>query len=305
MLPPPTGANAQGGAAGTAATPRPAPLRAGHHRQGNHRAGGITVHHVDERYFFEVPDSLLGRDFLLVTRVARRPEQLRRLPARPGRRSASASSAGRRGGDRVILRALAFDAVADDTLPIALSRRQQQLRPDPRRLSHRGLRQRQRIAVIDVTDFFAGDTPALTGLSAAQRRTYGVRRFDPARSFINSVQVVPDQRRSAARADVRRRRAAARSQRAARSRSRCASRSCSCPRIPMRPRYVDPRVGFFSVDRVNYGLDEQKAATQTSSRAGGSSRRIPPPTRAANSSSRSSRSSTTSIPRRRPSGGAT
>src|SRR5688500_16086589 len=32
--------------------------------------GGITVHRVDDRWLFEVPDSLLGRDFLLVSRIA-------------------------------------------------------------------------------------------------------------------------------------------------------------------------------------------------------------------------------------------
>ena len=35
------------------------------------------------------------------------------------------------------------------------------------------------------------------------------------------------------------------------------------PREPMRPRHADPRLGYFSINRVNYGLDEQKAATQT------------------------------------------
>jgi hypothetical protein len=35
------------------------------------------------------------------------------------------------------------------------------------------------------------------------------------------------------------------------------------PREPMRPRYADARIGFFSVERVNYGLDEQKAASQS------------------------------------------
>src|SRR5262245_8655596 len=35
--------------------------------------GGITVHRVDDRYFFEVPDSLVGRDFLMVTRVSGAP----------------------------------------------------------------------------------------------------------------------------------------------------------------------------------------------------------------------------------------
>ena len=35
--------------------------------------GGITVHRVDDRFFFEVPDSLVGRDFLMVTRVSGAP----------------------------------------------------------------------------------------------------------------------------------------------------------------------------------------------------------------------------------------
>ena len=35
------------------------------------------------------------------------------------------------------------------------------------------------------------------------------------------------------------------------------------PKVPMRPRIADQRVGFFTVERVNYGLDEQKAATET------------------------------------------
>jgi len=35
------------------------------------------------------------------------------------------------------------------------------------------------------------------------------------------------------------------------------------PQEPMRPRHADPRVGFFTVDRINYGLDELEAAPQT------------------------------------------
>src|SRR5262249_39492753 len=32
--------------------------------------GGITIHRVDERWFFEVPDSLLNRDILFVSRIS-------------------------------------------------------------------------------------------------------------------------------------------------------------------------------------------------------------------------------------------
>ena len=63
----PDGAGRQGGAAARSG-PRPyatvVPARAHSER------GGITVHKVDDRYLFEVPDSLMGRDFLLVSRIA-------------------------------------------------------------------------------------------------------------------------------------------------------------------------------------------------------------------------------------------
>lgn len=32
-------------------------------------SGGIIVHKVDEKWFFELPDSLLGRDFLQIGRA--------------------------------------------------------------------------------------------------------------------------------------------------------------------------------------------------------------------------------------------
>src|SRR5690606_33576083 len=34
------------------------------------------------------------------------------------------------------------------------------------------------------------------------------------------------------------------------------------PKEPMRPRFADSRVGYFSIERVNFGLSEQKAATE-------------------------------------------
>ena len=83
-------------------------------------AGGITVHRVDDRWFFEVPDSLARRDFLFVTRVAGVPANF------GGFTSAGTSLEDRlvrfeRDGDRVVLRSLEVGAYADDSLPIARS----------------------------------------------------------------------------------------------------------------------------------------------------------------------------------------
>src|SRR5687767_7897244 len=83
-------------------------------------AGGITTHRVDDRFFFEVPDSLVRRDFLFVSRVAGVPAGL------GGFTSAGTSVEERlvrweRTGDRLVLRSLAVSAYADDSLPIAKS----------------------------------------------------------------------------------------------------------------------------------------------------------------------------------------
>ena len=82
--------------------------------------GGITVHRVDDRWFFEVPDSLARRDFLFVTRIAGVPANF------GGFTSAGTSIEERlvrfeRSGERLVLRSLEVGAYADDSLPIAPS----------------------------------------------------------------------------------------------------------------------------------------------------------------------------------------
>jgi hypothetical protein len=116
--------------------------------------------------------------------------------------------------------------------------------------------------VLDVTDFFTGDTPALSGINAAQRRQYQVRRLDPARSFVNRMRAYP------INVEVRQTQTfdagAPPVDESTATFSLDVSQSIVLlPKVPMRPRYADERAGFFTVTRVNYGLDQQKAAEQT------------------------------------------
>ena len=225
-------------------------------------AGGITVHRVDDRWFFEVPDSLVRRDFMLVSRVAGVPSNF------GGFTSAGTSIEERvvrweRHLDRVLLRAIAFDAVADDSLPIALSVHNNNVGPILAAFPIQAFTRDSASYVLDVTDFFAGDTPAISGMSAAQRRQYQVRRLDPARSYINAVRSFP------LNIEVRHTQTydAAEPPPPDRSGSTMTIEMSQSivllPKEPMRPRYADARVGFFSIERVNYGLDEQKAASQS------------------------------------------
>jgi hypothetical protein len=223
--------------------------------------GGITVHQVDERWFFEVPDSLVGRDFLMVTRVAG-------VPAGSGGFQSAGSSLNERmirfnrANGRVMVQSVSAEAVADDTLPIALSVAQNNYPAIIGAFPIAAFTADSSSVVVDVTDFFATDNPATSGLGAAQRRTYGVRRLDAARSYISGVRAFP------LNIEVRQVQTfdAATPPGDANSGTVTMETRQSIvllPKVPMRPRHFDPRVGYFSVDRVNYGLDVQKAASET------------------------------------------
>jgi hypothetical protein len=222
--------------------------------------GGVTVHKVDERYFFEVPDSLLGRDFLMVTRISG-------VPAGAGGFQSAGSSLNERlvrwehVNGRIMLRRISVDAVADDTLPIARSVAQNNYAPIIGAFPIAAYAADSAAYVIDVTDFFGADNPATSGLSASQRTAYGVRRFDPARSYISSVRGFPIniEVRQVQTFDATRPPLDANSGTVT---METRQSLVLLPKEPMRPRAADARVGFFTVDRVNYGLDVQKAATQ-------------------------------------------
>ena len=225
--------------------------------------GGITVHQVDDRYFFEIPDSLLRRDFLLVSRESG-------VPA--GANNAGLEFAGmevsrrvvhwNRVNDRVQLEIISYAAVADDTLPIAISVRNNNFSAILGSFPIAAFTPDSNSFVIDVTDFFSGDTPALSGVNEATRRQWGVRRLDPARSYVSGVKsfpinvevrhvqtydaTTPPGDRTAGTVSVEMRQS-----------------MILLPKVPMRPRIFDQRVGFFTTRRINYGLDVLKAAEET------------------------------------------
>jgi hypothetical protein len=223
-------------------------------------SGAIIVHQVDDKWYFEIPDSLLGRDFLLVSRIAGVPVNF------PGFTSAGQSVAERvvrweRQNASLYLRSLSYQAVAHDSLPIARSVEANNLGPILGGFPIQATGPDSRSYVIDVTEFFSGDTPGISGLSPAQRRQYQVRRLDAARSYITSIKSFPlnveirhtqtfeageppfDQRSNSLTLEMR-------------------QSLVLLPQKPMRPRYADARVGFFTIEQINYGLDAQKAASQ-------------------------------------------
>ncbi len=223
--------------------------------------GVFAVHHKDDDWLFEIPDSLLGRDMLLISRIAGKMDGLGGF-APAGVATNRQMIRFERRGDQILLRKYSGVAVADDTLAIAASVEANYFAPILAAWDIEARGADSASSVIDVTDFFGGDTPHISGLSPAQRRTYGVRRLDANRSFISRVRSYP------LNVNVRHTLTYDASSPPTDERANTVTIEMNqslvlLPAEPMRPRYADPRVGYFTVSRINYGLDEQKAATET------------------------------------------
>ncbi|MBR9990275.1 MAG: zinc-dependent metalloprotease, partial [Gemmatimonadetes bacterium] len=115
--------------------------------------------------------------------------------------------------------------------------------------------------VVDVTSFYEGDTPAISGLNPARRRDYGVRRLDPDRSYIISARSYP--------VNVEVRHTQTFEATTPPSDAHIGALTIEMnqsivllPRDPMRPRHADDRVGYFSIRQVNFGIADQKAPEQ-------------------------------------------
>jgi Met-zincin/Domain of unknown function (DUF5117)/Domain of unknown function (DUF5118) len=223
--------------------------------------GLFTVHRVGDDFFFEIPDSLYNRDMLLITRIARVPAGFGGFIV-SGAKVAEQVLRWERRDDQVLLRKVSYSQVADDSLPIFESVVRNNFAPILGAFDIETIEPESGRAVIDVTDFYAGDTPALSGLSAARRRDYKVRRLDSDRSFINYVRSYP------LNVDVRHTLTFDAEAPPGGANTGTISMEMHqsmvlLPLEPMMPRVADDRVGYFSITQVNFGLDELKAAEQT------------------------------------------
>src|ERR1700688_1189295 len=107
----------RGGAAAAAAVPDPQPYDKVITKDAKTSKGLFTVHQIKERYYYEIPKSELGKEFLWNTQIARTT-----LGAGfGGQQIADRVVRWELNGNRVFLRDIKYDLVADSKLPISLA----------------------------------------------------------------------------------------------------------------------------------------------------------------------------------------
>ncbi len=219
-------------------------------------SGLFTIYAQGDSTFFAIPDSMLGRQMLLVSRIARTATNI----GYGGEETNETVVRWERQADRILLRTVSYLNVADDSLPIAKAVEAANFAPIVASLPILAFTKDSAAIVVDVTKLYSSDV-ALLGLDRRRRETFGVRRLDDNRSFIQSARSYPTnvEIRSVLSYD------ASKPPSNEETGTITLEMSHSMVLLPVRPmqaRLWDQRVGYFRVDQTDYGRDEQRAVNR-------------------------------------------
>lgn len=150
--------------------------------------GLLTVHKIDDKYYFEIADTLLGRDIMTVTRYSKTAagggifggEEVNRQMIR-----------WEKGPDnKIFLRSISIVMTsADSTKPIFQAVRNSSADPIIGAFDIKAMK-RDTVSVIDVTDFFKGDNQVFS-LSPVRKQLLKITMLQPDRSFIQHMRSYP------------------------------------------------------------------------------------------------------------------
>lgn len=225
-------------------------------KEAESKDGLFKVHQIEDKYFYEIPDSLFGRDMLMVTTIAKTADGI----GYGGERTNTLMLRWEKDKDNVLLRVVSVDNYAADSLPIAMAVKNSNLEPILQRFDVKSRGTDSTGTVIEATDLFAKDVPAL-GLQRNRRTQYRVQRLDTERSYIEHIHTYP--------INIEARYVMTYAAQNPPSNSSTGlitlemnSSMVLLPAEPMMQRLADRRVGWFSRSYVDYGADAQKAESR-------------------------------------------
>lgn len=219
--------------------------------------GLFKVHSKDDTYLFEIPDSLLGREMLMVTRIAKTASRI----GFGGGKQNTQVLRWQRKGKKILLRVVSHSVVADTVLPVHQAVVNSNFEPVLYAFPIKAFNKDTTATVIDAAAFFNDDVKPL-GFPQARRKTYQITRMDKARSYIERISSYPH--------NIEARHVKTYFANKAPSNASVGSISLEMsnsmillPKVPMRRRYFDERVGWFARGQIDYGLDVQESKTIT------------------------------------------
>ena len=217
--------------------------------------GMFDVHLEDgrQKLLFQIPDSLFGKEMIVVSRVSKTTEGFEYGGAKVNTQALRWDKV----GTHVLLRTLRYESVAADSLPIFEAVRNAQFEPIVARVPIAAVGPDSASVVVDMTGVFTGDTPVF-GLPQGAREQFKVRRLDTDRSFLARAMSFPRNVEVRAVLTYEAQEPPENASTGAVS-VEMAHSIVLLPEDEMRPRRYDPRVGYFTIGQIDYGLDTQRA----------------------------------------------
>jgi hypothetical protein len=213
--------------------------------------GLFDVHKIKDKYYFEINDSLIGREMLMVTRIAKTAAGI----GFGGGKQNTQVLRWQKKDSKILLRVVSHNVVANDSLPVSEAVVNSNFEPILH--SFKILSYGENSSVLDVTKLFTDDVKPL-GFPQSRRKSYKISSLDSKRSFIESIKSYP------INIEVRHVKTYKSSDPPSNSSVGAVSLEMNnsmilLPKTPMKRRYFDQRVGWFARSQVDYGLDVQES----------------------------------------------
>lgn len=229
--------------------------------------GVIDVHKIDDKYFFELPDNILNKEFLMVTRLTK---------SAAGMRSGTTGFAGDQIGqkvirfekgpkDKILLRSVSYvDYAADSTSQMYQSVVRNNVQEIMMSFDIKTYGKDKKTSVIEVTDVLNNDNEIVSFATQA-KDSFKVGAFQKNMSFVNYVKSFPTN------VEINTTKTFAKTT----GRTSAPVPGAIIPKVSgnytveinssfvllpenkMQARYFDPRVGYFTVGYTDFDKDPQ------------------------------------------------
>ena len=213
--------------------------------------GLFDVHKIDDKYYYEINDSLLGRDMLMVTRIVKMATE---LPLSRHKMSEQVLK-WEKFDNNILLKQASYSKFANDSLPISIAVSNSNFEPIIASFKITVKNKDKNSYVIDVTSLYKSDVK-MFGFPQSTRKSYKISSLDSKLSFIESIRSFP--------LNIETKHI--KTYKSSDSRNGQISMVLNnsmvlLPKEPMRRRYFDERVGWFTSSQTDYGIDNQEAET--------------------------------------------
>jgi hypothetical protein len=214
-----------------------------------------TYQNKKNELYFEISESLFGRELLVVTRFAQIPANYSGY-LNAGSKTAEHVVEFIKQGQKILLKEVSYSNIADDDDPISISVSENNFKPILAAFEIKNSDNNRHL--IDVTNYFMADSPGFNIIRSKDKENYKIGGVDKKRSFIDSAKSFPENTEILHTLTFSANKAPRNNQ----TKSFSFQINHSIIALPddlMQIRFEDERVGWFTTEKINYSSGELKS----------------------------------------------